>query len=57
VNQVNRDADGLGIARMTLKRARKRLEVESYRTGGVAGKGVWMLRLPLADADEDGLDR
>jgi len=51
VNEVNRDADGLGIARATLARARKRLGVEARRTGGIADKGVWMLRLPIVDAD------
>jgi hypothetical protein len=52
VAEVNRDADGLNIRRRTLEQARKRLGVESYRTGGLAGKGRWVLRLPLERGDE-----
>jgi AAA domain len=51
VSQVNRNADGLGISRRTLERARKLEEIESYRTGGIAGKGHWMLRLPISTTD------
>lgn len=55
VNAVNRAADGLGISRITLKRARKRLGVESYRTGGLGDAGTWMLKLPVYD-DESGAE-
>jgi putative DNA primase/helicase len=55
VAEVNRDADALNIKRRTLERARKRRGVEAYRAGGLAGKGRWMLRLPLEDGDEQEL--
>jgi len=49
VAEVNRDADGLGVARRTLTRARGELGAESYRKGGIGEDGKWWLRLPLTD--------
>jgi hypothetical protein len=52
VAEVNRDADGLGISRRTLERARKDLGVESRRVGGVGKTGHWVLDLGMGEAPE-----
>lgn len=44
--QVNKEAKQLGISETSLKRARKKLNIQSSRIGGVAGSGEWELSLP-----------
>ena len=50
VAEVGRNARGLDISSKTLERARKALGVTAVRTnsGGVRGKGHWVMRLPRA---------
>ena len=44
--QVNKEAKQIGISETSLKRARKKLNIQSSRIGGVAGSGEWELSLP-----------
>jgi hypothetical protein len=45
VNEVNAEADALGISQSTRERARKKACVKSYRVGGLGEEGQWMLAL------------
>ena len=44
--EVQRLAEELSISEETLNRARRNLEVRSYRVGGIGQNGLWMLALP-----------
>jgi putative DNA primase/helicase len=46
VNIVNAQAEALGMAEKTLKRARADLGVKATRVGGLGKEGVWKLSCP-----------
>jgi hypothetical protein len=53
--RVKEEAQDAGISERTLARAKKKLEVKSYREGesGGRGKGQWLWKLPVVDLVEN----
>ncbi len=51
VVELEARAEDLGISERTLKRARRLTGCVSYRAGGFANKGVWMVRMPSGGGD------
>jgi hypothetical protein len=54
-SQIKEEAEDAGISERTLARAKKTLQVMSYREGesGGRGRGQWLWKLPVVDLVDD----